>query len=822
MLVALLLATACMAMAAAAKAAEPEYQFDIPSQPMAQALNAFARASQQQIVFDAATVEGKQSVAVQGRYTADEALRRLLSGSGLRAERTAAGVIAIHRIDDGAAQTPKGSSASDATQLETVTVTATKRAESLQDVPESITAENAASLARRGATGIDDIVAMAPGLSDSGGGPNQNNLTMRGISTGTAQGLQQSTVALLVDDIPADPGAVSAATSNLRLFDIERVEVLRGPQGTLFGAGSLSGAVRLITNKPDLDNFDWDAQFTLSGTQGGTSSDSVDAMINAPLMPGRLGIRAVAYDDRAGGWIDNVTTGKRNVNADRARGGRFEIAAQPSDRWSLRWTTLYQNDEPQSDGRSFYSPQAGAGDYRTQEAQAVENTATLKGITNNFVARYQFDGFSLVSSTSYSERRRAGIGDISPYVDLLGLMLDIPGLQGNGYDIPDDRSNVFTQEFRFSNDADTGFRWTAGMYYQRQNVNVFEYFTAPVMAPILGTPLLATIDSHVPQRDTALYGQAIFPLGQRWNLTAGLRVAKTRISFTSTAAGLLITGDPDTSNTITTTGSISQTSIDPRLALSYQLNDSTMLYAQAARGFRTGGPNLTAGLQPQIPTTYKSDSLWNYEIGEKARFRDGTIQLNSSLYLIDWSHIQISLQAPAAVYIGNAGSARVYGVESELLALPKPWLKLGLSASFNHGELSQDVPNLVRVTGLLGVAKGDRLPASPQTKLGGFVQTSFRLADHPAYARLGYQYVGREYTDFARQGLAFGDYSLWDLRAGVNFDRVELVGFIDNLFDSHGRTTALDATSLGPVVFNPDLAWRLRPRTIGVTLRVNY
>lgn len=814
---------ACMAFTVVVCAAEPEYRFDIPSQPMVPALNAFAQTAHQQIVFDSATVQDQQSVAVIGNYSPSDALRLLLSDSDLQANRTPDGVIAIHRAGEGTsglldAQPHSG----DATKLDTITVTATKHKESLQNVPESITAQNTADLVRRGATGIDDIVAMAPGLSDSGGGPNQNNLTMRGITTGTAQGLQQSTVALLIDDIPADPGAVSAATSNLRLFDIERVEVLRGPQGTLFGAGSLSGAVRLITNKPNLESFDWDAQVKLSGTRGGDMSHSVDAMINIPLVAGKAGIRVVAYDDRKAGWIDNITTDKKDVNTDHAHGARVELAAEPTDRLSLRWTGIYQNDKPGSDGRTFYYPQPGGDNHVHQEAQAVENTFPLESTINNLVVHYQFDGFSLESSTSYTDRERAGVGDISPYVDYIGLLFGLPGLHGNGYDVPVDRGNVFTQDFRLSNDAEEGFRWTAGMYYQKNNVNVIENYRAPTLEPILGTPLLARIKSHVPQRDMALYGQMIFPLGDRWDLTTGVRVAKSKISFRSVAAGLLLTGDPDTTNTVTTTGTLNQTSIDPRVALSYRVNNNTMLYAQAARGFRTGGPNLTAGLQPQIPTTYKSDSLWNYEIGEKARFRDNTIQINSALYMIDWSHIQISLAMPGAVYIGNAGAARVYGFEAEVLALPTPWLTVGVTASLNHGKVTKDVPNLTRVTDITGVSKGERLPAGPEATLGGFVQTSFKLGEYPAYMRLGYQYVGSEYTDFGGQGLSFGNYSLFDLRAGVNINGIELVGFVDNLFDSHGRTSALEAADLGPIVFNPALAWRVRPRTMGVAIRFNY
>ncbi len=242
------------------------------------------------------------------------------------------------------AQSPGANASSDA--LAEIVVTATKRNERLQDVPVSIMAETGIELEHRGATQLQDIINNTPGLNNPGsGGGNSTNLTIRGVTTGTDLGLKQSTVALLYDDMPIDPVGQGGGASNLRVVDIERVEVLRGPQGTLFGSGSLAGALRYITNKPDLSQFSGSAEVTGADTETGAASYSGTAMINAPIVQDKLGIRLVAYDYDDGGWIDDLRTGEKDANPTKTVGARLAIAAKPSDRFNANLTLTYQDSK---------------------------------------------------------------------------------------------------------------------------------------------------------------------------------------------------------------------------------------------------------------------------------------------------------------------------------------------------------------------------------------------------------------------------------------------------------------------------------------------
>ena len=346
-------------------------------------------------------------------------------------------------------------------EIEEVIVTATKREASLRNIPISISAETNAGLQRRGAVQIDDVVATAPGLSNPGGGANQANLVVRGVTTGVSAGLQQSTVALFIDDLPADPGSGGLSTTDLRLFDIERVEVLRGPQGTLFGSGSLSGAVRIITNKPDLNEMSALAEVTAKGTKGGESSGDVNLMINAPLAGGLIGVRAVGYASYLGGDIDNRLTGGTDVNWGRQYGGRLLVAAEPTEQLSLLFTAIYQNSQSGSAGYDSYDQPAG---FDRTRASPVEGYVDLENTIYNFVGRYAFSGFELTSSTSYSTRDLFALGNGSAYVTLLGDAIGIPGLQEATPTVTPSKSDTFTQEVRLSSSGEGPLSWTVGAY----------------------------------------------------------------------------------------------------------------------------------------------------------------------------------------------------------------------------------------------------------------------------------------------------------------------------------------------------------------------
>ena len=801
------------------------YTFAIPSESLSQALREYARVTQRQILYTEDMTAGHAAPALNGTFTAAQAIAALLAGSGLSVLTTPAGVLVLQRgpapasapVAEAAPSAPSG-------EIQQVVVTANKRDQRLQDVPASITAETGMTLEHRGATQLADIVQTTAGLTNSGsGGGNSTDLTIRGVTTG-GLGLKQSTVSLLFDDIPVDPAFFSQSATNLRTVDMQRVEVLRGPQGTLFGSGSLSGAIRFITNKPDLRHYSGAAEITQEATAGGGPSTSGDVVFNAPVVPGKLGVRAVGYDFHEGGWVDNIRTGQNNVNANRTKGGRVEVEGRPTDELTVTATGAYEDSHDLGGGESLYTQPAGyGGDHEvTNQRKSVDLDVTSKIL--NVGVRYDLPDVSLFSSSTFIHRATVDRDDAGYYNDLLALELGAPPLAGQS--APTSIVNtqkIFTQELRMNSRGDGPLKWTVGAFYLDASISGGQLISSPTFQAITGTGTLARLDSTGDQIEASAFGEATYTLADKWDLTAGLRASRTAVKSDSSSSGVLLTGNPDPTDIVDGITSQRDTSVDPRFSLAYRSTRELTLYATVARGHRIGGPNLTAGLGGgDIPKSYKSDSLWNYEAGAKSRLFDGRLQLSGDVYYIDWSHIQAALVQNDVDYTGNAGAARIYGLELEAQAKPASWLDLGGSLSLSHGKLTQDTPDLNRVTGAVGVKSGEQLPASPETKVSAFSQFNFGLADHTAYVRLADNYIGSEYTDFGHQGTKFGDFNTVDFRAGVFLDPFELVFFVDNLTNNHGARAATDQFNVGPVVASQQLAYRVRPVTYGLTMRADF
>lgn len=712
----------------------------------------------------------------------------------------------------------------DASSSGEIVVTATLRKERLQDVPISITAENGAALARRGATQLEDIVKTTPGLSNAGSGAgNRTNLTIRGVSTGTDLSLRQPTVALLFDDIPVDPSAAGLGTTNLKVVDIERVEVLRGPQGTLFGSGSLSGAIRFVTNKPDINHVEGSAELSGATTRGGDGSIWGNAVVNLPLITDKLAVRAVGYGFDEGGWIDNIRTGESDVNRSTAYGGRLTILAQPSDRLSGSFTAAYQDGRDHGLGESLFTPPVSIAhptrvtDVRKSSDDSVKSTILNLGVT------YDFGAVSLLSSSTYMKRKVSTLNDLGYFNDFFGLLFGIPGLSGPAPSRTANDQDIYTQEFRLSSNGSGALHWTLGGFYQRSDSNGGQTIISAVLVPVIGTNVLADLASVGRQEELAGFGQITYSFANHWDINAGARVSSNSVQFNTGSSGLAFTGSPDPALTIVTDINQKDTTVSPRFSLTYRPDTDLTLYVQAARGFRVGGPNLTAGLGGGgIPRSYDSDSLWNYELGAKTSAFGGRVQFRAAAYYIDWSNLQTALRLNNVNFTGNAGAARIIGLEAELVAHPNKWLEFGGSALLNSAKMTKDVPDLIRVTGQVGVRDGERLSASPPIQIGGHVQAHFTAFEHDAWLRASTQYVGTQYTDFGKLGSRFGDFATVDLRAGVAFGSIELAAFATNLFDSGKARSASDATFVGPIPAIPQLAFRLRPRSIGVTLRTAF
>ncbi len=718
--------------------------------------------------------------------------------------------------------------------IEDVIVTATRRPERLQRVPISITSVGERELKQRGTDDLGGIAQLAPGLNLNNQGVAQENPTLRGVSTGasTNQGAQQATVGLYLDDIPAQSAAVQGGAVDVPLFDIQRVEVLRGPQGTLFGSGSLSGGIRILTNKPDLERYGATVDLTGSGTENGGANDALNLEANFPIVPDKLAVRVVGYDRFASGYIDNIVTRQRDVNDVRNWGGRVLVDAQPTQDLNVLLTFIHENAYGSSDGRTIYGTNNPDIDPARDEGSLSEAGQFAQYVGYNLAASYDLGDVQLFDSTTYAVRESGGSLDFSGYQNLVLSLFGAPSQDLNRPDAGHDfsQSDTFTQEVRLASEGSGPFKYTVGAFYQHitgsAGQTIFSSLTENYLGSLLGGPQpafgnLGDLQATQQQSEEALFGEGTYTVG-KFDATLGLRASRTDVSFVTRTTGLTFT-DSLSTVPVVTPGSQKGYPITPRLALDYRATQDLTIYAQISRGFRTGGPNLTYGFSPGIPASYTSDTLWNYELGEKALLLDGRLRVNTDVYFIDWSNVQIPTQSAAGnLYIQNAGNAHSFGLESEIAASPTHWLDVGTSVSLNRAEIATNDPTLVRATGVLGVFTGDRLPAAPQFTITDYAQLNFDVAHYPAYFRVDENYVGEESTDFADKGAKFGNYSLVNFRAGVHVGSAEVVAFVNNAFDNNGINNALEATFADHFATQLKSAFRNRPLTAGLTFRNSF
>jgi iron complex outermembrane recepter protein len=723
------------------------------------------------------------------------------------------------------AQSPGVNASSDT--LAEIVVTATKRTERLQDVPVSITAETGIELEHRGATQLQDIINTTPGLNNPGsGGGNSTNLTIRGVTTGTDLGLKQSTVALLYDDMPIDPVGQGGGASNLRVVDIERVEVLRGPQGTLFGSGSLAGALRYITNKPDLSQFSGSAEVTAANTYTGANSFSGNMVLNAPIIQDVLGIRLVAYDYDDGGWIDDLRAGE-NANPTKTDGARFSIAAKPNDQFSANLVLTYQDskDYNGTDAGSLAvkPPNTGPGQISDGINDfIVELKSTIAALT----LQYDFDSVTFTSVSTYHDRRSDTYGTDTYFVPLTSLIATgganiVQGIDNETYGID---GSIYTQELRLASRGGGNFKWTAGAFYLHASAGGSQEDRSDAVIPVIGSDNIVDLIYHFGQQEIAAFGEATYTFADKWDLTGGARVSHYMVSAQIATGGYIPVYSILPSAYTHTDFHDLGTPVDPRVSLAYRLDPDLTLYTQVARGYRVGGVNLTSDVGGRnTPPSYAPDSLWNYEIGAKGRMFDGRLTYSTDFYYIDWSNIQVALQNQLGNYTGNASAARNYGVEFQVDAKPLSWLLVGAAFQLSKNEISKNDPTISRpATGLVGVQDGDVLPAAPEGQASTYAEVDFPVASFKGYVRATASYLGDEWTDFEHNGTKFGGFATESVRGGVNFGSYEVVAFVNNLSNSQGATGALDADIAGPVVLGNQELFRIRPRTVGLTLRAKF
>lgn len=775
---------------------------------------------------------------------------------GLRAALAASSaLLAVSaQAQDAGAPTPDEGVLS-AERGELIIVTAQRRQQLLIDVPLSISVVGEETLERQVARSFIDYAQLVPGFTVTQENPGETRLILRGINTGSVG----STVATYVDDTPfgasgsLSNGAILAG--DFDTFDVARVEVLRGPQGTLYGSNSLGGVLKFITNEPNTAEFEARAQAGIEDTRYGELGYLGNAMVNVPLGD-KLAFRASGFYRDTGGYVDAPARDGRNVNGTKSYGGRASLLFAPTDALSVRLMALLQNIETDSPSsfqadpltlkpvNAFTGAPVGEANRTRFERIAEFNNLDYRLYTGT--VDYDLGFATLTSITSYSEQTRDELGDISTNA-ARGLANAIyaptaPNTVGLAFE-NDVEVEKFTQEVRLQSVDSDRFEWLIGTYYTDEKTALIQEFLPFELAtqgflPTQGTFGPFTFDRFVVAGISAKYEEiagfanATFKFSDRFDISVGGRYSHNEQSSTQQVTQLGM-GEPqfgDSSEGVFTW------SVSPR----FEVSDLTALYARVAKGYRPGGPTfIPPGADPDFPTEFDSDSLVSYEVGLRTQTADGSLALDGAVYYVDWDNILIvSTANSAAGPVGvntNGGRARVKG--GELTATMRPTRGFNIVANFAYvdAELLDDTVPPGGGLNLTGGLAGDQLPYTPKVSANVSADYEWLLGPEvEAFVGGNVRLVGDQTAGFsAGYRAAFGDriridgYQTVDLRAGVNFGRFTMQAFARNVFDTYGVVSAGGFPFSVPAALGGNAVplinvSTIRPRTIGLLVGARF
>lgn len=740
------------------------------------------------------------------------------------------------------AATPVAAQTSPAVQSksdEDVVVTATRRSERLQDVPMAITAFSQAELSQKGIVGFEGIARETPGVVLDHRSDNNLSVTTRGISTNGYQAGLQATTTVYLDELPLTTVG-NSVTLDPNLYDVERVEFLRGPQGTLFGSGSLSGALRILTKAPDLGHFDYSALADLGVTpDGGGIRQRYNGMLNVPLNEDSLALRVVGFYRHEDGYLDNLGTGKKNSNTLSDWGGRASLLWKPSDQLRIRLTGIYENSRPED--ASLSSPNLGDRKRYTKIPDIYSSETQLYNATID----YDLGGVHLTSSTNYAYQH----GEFD--VDLTGTFASATVPIQNA--IPFylfDRGiyKTFVEEARLASNPGGRFDWLVGGYYLHRNLFLDGRETStPAYLASRGVTMLpadatfVTFPSSTRTYELAGFGQLSYNLTHELSITGGLRYGSyggtvdTYPAFNSNYFVVALYSVPPFNVPLTQTVSLAASTRYPtasklswKASITYKPSTDLTSYASISTGYRTPVYNARAGsvsiVNPAdlvIPSGAGSDNLTNYEVGLKGHF--GILTANLAAYYIDWRNIQVQAnrQSDSVQFATNVGRAVSKGIEAEIALRPARGLTLGLNGSLNDAKVTDLSASEAAIS---GAVLGSRL-AAPHVQgsfygmysydLGSQARgfTSFQIQHLDSFP-VGFPNTPGQPTVKSALFSYTDNYNFINVQTGVNLSRLSITFYVENLLNS--RATIY----VHPEAFVYSRYTILRPRTFGV--RVGY
>lgn len=723
------------------------------------------------------------------------------------------------------------SGAAQATEANEIIVTATRREERLQDVPLSVTALGQAEMTEKGVVGYSGVAEETPGVVLNKASANFNNFTARGINVNGYNAGLQSTVAVYIDELPISANGNSTILDP-NLFDVERVEFLRGPQGTLFGSGSLAGALRIITKSPDPSALKASFLMDAGITDGHSFLQRYNGMVNVPL-GSNLAVRAVGFYRYEEGWINNIGTGIKNANTLKDWGGRAAMLYKPTDRLSLKLEVSHEESKPQDS--SLVS--AYKLDRETRLSNLPDRYWSNMSIYNATV-NYDFDFASLVSSSTLSKYNQLFV------IDLAGTFGQaIPfGLDAYAYD------DIFVQETRLVSKSGGPIDWVVGgfYYYKRRAVDFYYRSTEAFLAQhgITGGDgqFYQIFSNHTTSHELAAYGELTFHVNDQLWMTGGLRYGSTDVQtftdggYTSNYFALALGG---LSGALTKTPVVvgpgakgEAKKLSWKASISFKPVETVTTYATVATGFRTPVVNARAGLPSFtvpadqdiiIPSGASSDKLTSYEIGVKGSWFDHHLTASLAGYYINWNNIQVQANrlSDQVQFATNIGAAVSKGVELEMSVKPTTGLTLDFNGSINSSKVTELTPAEAAIS---GAVVGARM-AFPRFQGTARAKYTFPLTDTAdGWVSASINHVGSFPNQFpnvpgkpTQQSPTYGhteSYETIGLSAGYDAGPLKVIAYIDNLLDSD------KINYIHPEAFAESRFGIQRPRTIGI--RVGY
>lgn len=786
----------------------------IPPQELRSALATLAKERRVQLIYRSALVGDRRTPGASGTLTLQEALAELLRGSGLTYrflnDHTVT-IVAIVHHDRRAYVPPKpprsihtrwsllgyalaaltasgpgfaqsapaataGPSMADSNsplQLQEIVVTATKRAESIQKVPISVTAFTRSSMDMQEIRSFNDIAQISPSVTITPqpiGNTSGSTVSIRGIGSDTGQG----TVGIYIDDAPVAirQGSLSAVNPYPMVFDLKRVEILRGPQGTLFGAGSEGGTIRFITPQPGLHHYSSYIRTDLSSTEGGDPSYELGVAGGGPIVKDRLGFRLSAWYRRNGGYVDRVSwvngdVIQKNANWNDASVLRGALRLAPTDNLDITASVFYQHqrvNDSSSYWEEFSNPAQGVFHNGNPLAAPTDDRFTLPAL--HIV--WSFAGMQLINNTSYLDRHDNNVFDDSTLslADFANYAPHYLPQQFQQYNTPGylvDTQNSLTEELRLqSNEPASRLTWVVGAYFQHAHQdgenNIQNPYLNPTLTALYGVPVnfqfyqniwfLYSTQSTIDE-EKALFGQLDYRILPKLTLTAGVRVSHHTYKNTGFADGPVVGGVANISS-----ASQSDTPVTPKYVVSYQVNKNNMVYVSEAKGYRQGAAlpaqpsNCAADLAAlglgTGPSVIKPDDVWSTEVGAKDSMLDGRLVLDSSVYRIAWNNIQTQLILPSCgvPFTTNLGNAISKGVDAQADYLVTRRLSLMLALSYSDAKYTTTTTG---AAGKIIRSAGQPLPIAPW-KVSASAQYDFRAFGHRSYFRVDDQFQSHDST----------------------------------------------------------------------------